>query len=83
MRPPSVDSVGCQVKRNMSIREFMVRSGAIAVVALLSGCLTTANESAREIGKPVGKLIKVPASASQGIADGIAGEDKRANPYNR
>lgn len=52
-------------------------------VTLISGCTATANKAAREAGKAVGQVLSIPGSASQGVADGIANEEKQSNPYNR
>jgi len=45
--------------------------------------LDSANEGAREAGKPVGKVLKVPGSAMEGAAEGIATTEKEDNPYGR
>jgi hypothetical protein len=55
-----------------------------------SGCASTnesldsANESAEEMGKPVGKIIKVPGSFTKGAAEGMHTKDNDPdNPYDR
>lgn len=63
--------------------KIMGRFLAFAALTLLSGCLATADKAANEAGKTVGKVLSIPASASQGVAEGIANEEKQSNPYNR
>ena len=49
------------------------------------GCTSTlenVNRGAEEAGKPVGQVLRVPGSFSQGVAGGIAGEPE-SNPYGR
>ena len=52
--------------------------------------LDEANEGSREIGKPVGKLMNIPASVMRGGAEGIKSKEKDPekerdpeNPFNR
>ena len=60
----------------------------IIVASLLffaHGCSSTleqVNSGAKEAGKTGGKIVRVPTSASEGVAEGIAGEPD-SNPYNR
>ncbi|MBI4384233.1 MAG: hypothetical protein HY579_09400 [Nitrospinae bacterium] len=65
---------------------------AIILAAALAflGCaavnegLDTANEGAKEAGKPVGKVMKIPGSAAQGAAEGMIKKEKDPdNPFNR
>ncbi len=44
--------------------------------------LEKANEGAQEVGKTAGKASRIPTSATEGAAEGYAGEEKN-NPYNR
>ena len=49
------------------------------------GCASTidkANKDAETGGKAVGGVLRVPLSASEGVAEGVAGESD-SNPYNR
>ncbi|VAV84798.1 hypothetical protein MNBD_DELTA01-1883 [hydrothermal vent metagenome] len=49
------------------------------------GCATQlekANKGAEKTGEPVGKVLRIPGSAAEGTAGGIAGEAE-SNPYNR
>ena len=45
--------------------------------------LDGANEGAREVGKPVGKVLHIPGSIMEGAAEGIATEENEDNPFNR
>ena len=47
----------------------------------LTGC-ETVNRGAEKVGETTGKAMRVPISASEGAAKGIAGEEK-SNPYKR
>ena len=67
----------------VEMRNVMICFLSVAVITLLSGCLATADNTANEAGKVVGKVLSIPSSASQGVADGIADEEKKPNPYNR
>lgn len=59
-----------------------------AIFAFSMGCasvnrgLDTANIGAKEAGKPLGKVLQLPMSGTEGVAEGIAGERDR-NPYGR
>jgi hypothetical protein len=65
---------------------FKKLRGLILILSLLLtfSCTTLekANKGAKEVGKPVGKVLRVPGSLSEGVAKGIAGEPE-SNPYNR
>lgn len=57
----------------------------VIVVLCTLGCTSTheqVNKGAQDVGKPVGKILRIPGSASEGVAEGIAGEPE-SNPYNR
>ncbi len=57
----------------------------LLVMGLGYGCasqLESANTGVEKAGKPVGQIMRVPGSASEGIAGGIAGEAE-SNPYDR
>ena len=76
-------------RRKMERRETMSRilSGLIMILLLVaaSGCASTiddVNRDAHSAGKTTGEVMRVPHSASEGIAEGIAGEPE-SNPYNR
>lgn len=47
----------------------------------LTGCAAV-NQGAEKAGETAGKAMRVPISASEGTAKGIAGEPE-SNPYNR
>ncbi|MBT3922126.1 MAG: hypothetical protein HOF21_06070 [Nitrospina sp.] len=62
----------------------------LLLIFSFSGCasmnepLDSANESAEEIGKPVGKIMKIPGSATKGAAEGMhTKENDPNNPYDR
>ncbi len=65
---------------------FKKLRGLILILSLLLtfSCTTLekANKGAKEVGKPVGKVLRIPGSFSEGAAEGIAGEPE-SNPYNR
>ena len=49
------------------------------------GCASTlesANKGAEDAGKTGGQVLRIPLSASGGVAEGVAGEAE-SNPYNR
>ena len=57
----------------------------IIILLFTMSCTTTheqVNKGARDVGKPVGKVLRIPGSASEGVAEAIAGEPE-SNPYNR
>jgi len=62
------------------IRIFVV---ALFIVGLGSmyGC-ETVNKGAEKGGEGVGKVLRVPNSASEGAAEGLRGKPE-SNPYNR
>ena len=45
--------------------------------------LDGANEGAREVGKPVGKVLNLPGSLMEGAAEGIVNKENEDNPFNR
>jgi len=45
--------------------------------------LDGANEGARQVGKPVGKLLHLPGSVMEGAAEGIVTKENEDNPFNR
>jgi hypothetical protein len=63
--------------------DVVSRFWAIVAMVLLSGCLATADNMANDAGKAAGKVLSVPSSAGQGVADGLVNEEKKSNPYNR
>ena len=58
----------------------------ILLLVAASGCASTTvdkvNKDAHHAGEKTGEVMRVPHSASEGIAEGIAGEPE-SNPYNR
>ncbi len=66
----------------------MLIFGLLFVFALSLGCasvnseLDRANIGAKEAGKPVGRILQLPMSGTEGVAEGIAGERDK-NPYGR
>ena len=56
---------------------------------LVSGCtamnkgLDRANEGVYKAGKPVGKVLNLPNSASEGAAEGMITSEYDDNPFNR
>lgn len=61
----------------------------LAVLLCLTGCaqvnqgLDTANVGAEKVGEPVGKVIKVPQSAAEGVTKGYVDRPQQENPYGR
>jgi hypothetical protein len=58
---------------------------AVCCGALLAGCASTmedVNQGAKEVGKPVGGVMRVPGSVMEGAAEGVAGQPT-PNPYKR
>lgn len=72
----------------MNRRWEMILSG-MAILFLCTGCATVnegldgANQGAREVGKPVGKVLHLPGSIHEGAAEGIITEENEDNPMNR
>ena len=70
------------------MKELFILS-LVAVLFLTVGCasvnkgLDHANEGAREVGKPVGKIMSIPGSAAEGAAEGIISTHDDENPFNR
>ncbi len=66
--------------------KFMAFISLVLSLSFAAGCATTTmenvNKGAQESGKPVGQVLRVPGSFSQGVAEGIAGEPA-SNPYGR
>ena len=52
---------------------------------VLSGCSGTVNESVRGVTEPVGTVLAVPQSMSQGVATGYVDQTgtTQSNPYGR
>ena len=59
----------------------MIISIFILSLTGLAGC-ETVNRGAEKTGETAGKAMRVPISASEGTAKGIAGEPE-SNPYKR
>jgi hypothetical protein len=63
----------------------MLKKSIICIIALslsvLGGCAAM-NKGAEKTGEVAGKAMRVPISASEGTAKGIAGEPE-SNPYKR
>ena len=55
---------------------------SVSCVFYLTGC-TGANQTARNVGRPVGGAASIPQSVTQGIAEGYAEGDASPNPYGR
>lgn len=53
----------------------------IPAMFFLTGCAEL-NQGAREVGKPVGSLIRTPQSLTEGVAEGYTG-NSNSNPYGR
>lgn len=65
----------------------MIRQILALVILFIfaSGCASTlenANRGAEKTGEAAGNVMRIPHSASEGTASGIAGEPD-SNPYNR
>ncbi len=65
-------------------RRFICLVMALSVLSLAacSSTLEGVNNGAKEVGKPAGKVMRIPGSVSEGAAEGIAGEADE-NPYGR
>ena len=67
---------------------MFVRLGSVILIFCIlcvSGCASTledVNKDAEAAGKTTGQVLRVPLSASEGVAEGVAGEPE-SNPYNR
>jgi hypothetical protein len=66
---------------------FRKLSGLLVILVLCAaaGCASTIDETntgAHDAGKTTGAVMRVPLSAGEGVAEGIAGEPE-SNPYNR
>jgi len=58
-------------------------AGSFLIFALsCSSTLEGVNKGAEEVGETGGKVLRVPGSASEGVAGGLAGEPE-SNPYGR
>jgi hypothetical protein len=67
------------------MRRFIHFALAVFGGLLLTGCASTmenVNQGAKEAGKPVGGVMRVPGSVMEGAAEGTAGQPT-PNPYNR
>jgi len=53
----------------------------VGVVALMAGC-ESVHQGARDVGRPVGSVSRLPGSVMEGAAEGVAGKPT-PNPYNR
>ena len=62
----------------------IISLAAVLSLLLVAGCasLDDANRGAESAGRTTGKVLRIPHSASEGAAEGIAGEPE-SNPYNR
>jgi len=50
-----------------------------------TGCQTV-NKGAKELGKPVGKIMNVPQAVADGAVEGLESEEQKTsedNPFNR
>lgn len=62
---------------------------ALAAIVFMIGCasvnkgLDNANDAAKEGGKPIGKVMKLPSSITEGAADGMNENSNQPNPFNR
>jgi hypothetical protein len=63
------------------LRKFLYLSGLVSILAV-AGC-TEANQAARNVGNPVGQVVRVPQSITEGAAEGFVGNDANPNPYGR
>ncbi len=57
----------------------------LLVVIIFSGCSSTVNESVRGATQPVGTVLAVPQSITQGVSTGYVDQTGKttSNPYNR
>ena len=72
----------------MKMKWGMIFLGFV-ILFFCSSCSTVnegldgANEGARQVGKPVGKLLNIPGSIMEGAAEGIVTKENEDNPFNR
>lgn len=63
----------------------LISTVAALGLLLACGCASTmedVNQGARDVGRPVGGVARVPGSFMEGAAEGVAGQPN-ANPYGR
>lgn len=69
----------------------LLRSFLIIGLLSLAGCSTINKgldktaEGAKEVGKPIGKIMNIPEAVAEGAVDGMDPEEKKSedNPFNR
>ena len=70
---------------------ILLRSFLIIGLLSLMGCSTINKgldktaEGAKEVGKPIGKIMNIPEAVAEGAVDGMDPEEKNTedNPFNR
>ena len=55
--------------------------GGLVSLLTLAGC-TEANQTARDVGNPIGQAVRVPQSVTEGASEGFVG-NSNPNPYGR
>lgn len=53
----------------------------ISLALTATGCQAI-QQTARDVGNPIGQVVRVPQSITEGAAEGFTGE-RDANPYGR
>lgn len=66
----------------MKIISTLILAGSLAALAGCASTMENVNQGARDVGRPVGGVTRVPGSVLEGAAQGVAGQPT-ANPYNR
>ncbi len=66
----------------MYINKLMVYVLLVVSATFFAGC-TGANQTAKGVGRPVGSVLSVPQSITEGVAEGYSDGDRNENPYGR
>jgi len=66
----------------MKIISTLILTGSLAWLAGCASTMENVNQGARDAGRPVGGVTRVPGSVMEGAAQGVAGQPT-PNPYNR
>ncbi len=66
----------------MCINKLISYVLSVGIATFFIGC-TGINQAARGVGRPVGSVLSVPQSVTEGVAQGYADGDRNENPYGR
>ncbi|MDX9702044.1 MAG: hypothetical protein RBU23_03265 [Candidatus Auribacterota bacterium] len=64
------------------MRIICLFSLCILAITFACGC-ENPNQAARGAGQPIGGILSIPQSITEGVAEGYAGGDRGPNPYGR